>query len=321
MSTKLTVLIPMYNEEENVASTVKKVSDVLYSMNVDYELIIVNDGSTDKTLELLKQEAEKYKKLRIITYEKNRNIGGALKVGFEKAKGDYVITIDSDLSYDAKYITDLYNELEKTNYDIIQGSPYMSGGNALGVKKSRLLISKASNMFFSYVIGAKVHTVTGMLRGYRREVIDSLVLESNGPEIMFEILSKSVLLGFKIKEIPAVLKGRERGKSKFQHQLKKVFSEYFSLLYSEKPIVFFKMLGLFLIILALIYAGIKISWYALGRISLSEPVITNPVVILVLLGSLIFFFAIIINQFTQLQKNLLIVQKQNNELEIKLKEK
>ena len=81
------------------------------------------------------------------------------------------------------------------------------------------------------------------------------------------------------------------------------------------------MLGIFLIILALIYSGIKISWYALGRVSLSEPVITNPVIILVLLGFLIFFFAIIINQFTQLQKNLLIIQKQNKELQIKLKEK
>ncbi len=321
MNPKLTVLIPMYNEEENVASTVKKVSDVLYSMGVDYELLIVNDGSTDSTLELLKQEAEKYKKLRIITYEKNRNLGGALKVGFEKARGDYIITIDSDLSYDAKYIPDLYHEAEETNHDIIQGSPYMRGGHALGVPALRLLISKASNRFFSYVIGANVHTVTGMLRCYKKEVIDSLVLESNGPEIMFEILSKSVLLGFKIKEIPAVLKGREKGKSKFQNQLKKVFSEYFSLLYSEKPIVFFKMLGIFLIILALIYSGIKISWYALGRVSLSEPVITNPVVILVLLGFLIFFFAIIINQFTQLQKNLLIIQKQNKELQLKLKEK
>lgn len=311
----------MYNEEENVVSTVKKVSDILYSMNVDYELIIVNDGSTDKTLELLKRESETYKKLRIITYEKNKNIGGALKVGFERAKGDYIITIDSDLSYDAKYIADLYYEAEKSNFDIIQGSPYMKGGNALGVPQLRLLISKASNRFFSYIIGAKIHTVTGMLRCYKKEVIDSLVLESNGPEIMFEILSKSFLLGYKVKEIPAVLKGRERGKSKFQHQLKKVFSEYFYLIYSEKPIIFFRFLGLLLIILSLIYAGIKISWYALGRISISEPVITNPVVILVLLGSLIFFFAIIINQFTQLQKNLLIIQKQNKELQIKLKEK
>jgi len=321
MSPKLSIIIPMYNEQENVVNTLKKVSDVLYSMNIDYELIIVNDGSTDNTLDLLKKEAEKYKRLRIITYEKNRNLGGALKIGFEKAKGDHIITIDSDLSYDAKFIADLYHEAERSNYDIIQGSPYMKGGSALGVPPLRLIISKASNRFFSYLIGVNIHTVTGMLRCYKKEVIDSLVLESNGPEIMFEILSKSVLLGFKIKEIPAILKGRERGISKFQHQLKKVFSEYFSLLYSEKPIVFFKMLGIFLIILALIYSGIKISWYALGRVSLSEPVITNPVIILVLLGFLIFFFAIIINQFTQLQKNLLIIQKQNKELQIKLKEK
>src|SRR3989344_2989769 len=142
MSPKLSVIIPMYNEQENVVNTLKKVSDVLYSMNIDYELIIVNDGSTDNTLDLLKKEAEKYKRLRIITYEKNRNLGGALKIGFEKAKGDHIITIDSDLSYDAKFIADLYHEAERSNYDIIQGSPYMKGGSALGIPPLRLIISK-----------------------------------------------------------------------------------------------------------------------------------------------------------------------------------
>ena len=312
---KLTVLIPMYNEEENVVSTLQKVNDTLYSLNVDYEILVVNDGSKDRTLELLKEEARKNKRVRIISYEKNKNIGYALKVGFGRAKGEYVITIDSDLSYDSKYIIDLYKELVNTNYDIIQGSPYMKGGDALGIPRLRLLISKLSNMFFSYVIGANVHTVTGMLRGYKKEVLDSLYLESNGPQIMMEIFSKAVLLNYKIKEIPAILKGREKGKSKFQNQLKKVFSEYFSLLYSDKPIVFFKMIGVFLIVLALIYSGVKITWYLLGRVSLSEPVITNPVVILVLLGGLILFFSIIINQFTQIKKDLLIVQKQNKHIE------
>src|SRR3989344_6386275 len=215
MNPKLTVLIPMYNEEENVVSTIKKVSDVLYNLNVESEIVVVNDGSTDNTLKLLKEQADENKRLRIITYEKNKNLGGALKIGFDRSKGDYIITIDSDLSYDAKYIVDLYKELINTNYDIIQGSPYMKGGDALGVPRLRLLISKISNMFFSYVIGAKVHTVTGMLRGYRRQVLDSLVLESSGPEIMFEILSKASLLGFKTKEIPAILKGREKGKKKY----------------------------------------------------------------------------------------------------------
>src|SRR3989344_1586407 len=315
MKTKLTVLIPMYNEEENVVSTLQKVNDVLYNLNVDYEILVVNDGSKDRTLELLKEQNLKNKKLRIITYEKNKNLGNALKIGFDRAKGDYIITIDSDLSYDAKYIVDLYKELINTNYDIIQGSPYMNGGDALGVPRLRLLISKISNMFFSYVIGAKVHTVTGMLRGYRREVIDSLVLESSGPEIMFEILSKASLLGFKTKEIPAILKGREKGKSKFQSQLRKVFSEYFSLLYSEKPIVFFKLLGLGLLIIAFFYGLFLIYGYASGLIKSSDPVVQPVFSLLTILGALILFFSIIINQFTRLKKDFLIVQKQNKHIE------
>ena len=321
MRSKLTVLIPMYNEEENVVITLQKVNDVLYSLNTDYEILVVNDGSKDRTLEKLKEQAQKNKKIRIVTYEKNKNIGSALRIGFERAKGDYVITIDSDLSYDAKYIADIYKELTTTNYDIIQGSPYMKGGNALGVPFLRLLISKASNRFFSYVINANVHTVTGMLRGYRREVLDSLVLESTGPQLMMEILTKAVLLNFKIKEIPAVLKTRERGTSKFQNQLKKVFTEYFSLLYSEKPIVFFKGLGFSLLLVAFLYGLYLIYSYLSGMIKTSDPVVHPSFSLLVILGALILFFAIIINQFTQLKKDLLIVQKQNKHIERYFKEK
>lgn len=311
----------MYNEEENVVNTLKKVNDVLDSLNIDSEVIVVNDGSTDRTLEILRLESQKYKRFKIATYEKNKNVGYALKFGFERASGDYIITIDSDLSYDARYIIDIYRELERTNSDIIQGSPYMKGGNALSVPYLRLLISKMSNRFFSYVINANVHTVTGMLRGYKKEVLDSLYLESNGPEIMMEILSKAVLLNYKIKEIPAILKGRERGKSKFQNQLKKVFTEYFSLLYSDKPIVFFKMIGYFLLLVALLYGMYLTFSYLSGGIRASDPVVQPIFSLLAILGALILFFSIILNQFVQLKKDLLIVQKQNKEIERKLKEK
>jgi len=319
MTKKLSVIIPMYNEEENVANTLKKVNDVLDSINIDSEVIVVNDGSTDRTLEILKAEVQKYKRFKIATYERNRNLGYALKFGFERASGDYIITIDSDLSYDAKYITDLYHQLERTNFDIIQGSPYMKGGGVLGLSSRRLLISKISNKFIGYAIGANIHTVTGMLRGYRREVLDSLYLEANGPQIMVEILAKASLLGFKIKEIPAVLKGREKGKSKFQNQVKKVAAEYFSLLFAEKPIVFFKMSGFFLLFVSLLYLVYQISRYVSGVINLSDPIITNPVVILIVLGVLTLFFSIILQNMTQLKRDLLIIQKQNKELYRKLK--
>jgi glycosyltransferase involved in cell wall biosynthesis len=318
---KLSIIIPMYNEEENVVNTLSKVNNVLDSINTDSEVIVVNDGSTDRTLEILKAEAQKYKRSKIATYEKNRNIGYALKFGFERSSGDYIITIDSDLSYDAKYILDIYRELERTNFDIIQGSPYMKGGNALGIPRLRLLISKISNRFFSYVINANVHTVTGMLRGYRKEVLDSLYLESNGPDIMMEILSKAVLLNYKIKEIPAILKGRERGKSKFQNQLKKVFTEYFSLLYSDKPIIFFKMIGYFLLLVSLFYGSYLIFSYFGGGIGASDPVVQPIFSLLTIIGALTLFFSIILNQFVQLKKDLLIVQKQNKEIERKLREK
>ena len=321
MATTLSVILPMYNEEENVAPTLKEVRGVLSTLNVPFEIIAVDDGSKDATLKLLQNEAKKIKELKIIAYKPNHGLGYALRQGFDAASGEYVITLDSDLSYDAKYIVDIYNTFQKSHVDVVVGSPYMKGGKALGVQPKRLLISKASNKFISYAIGANVNTVTGILRGYTKEVLDSLVLESNGPQIMTEVLEKAALLNFKIHEIPAVLKGRIRGTSKFQNQVKKVGKEYFNLLVNDKPTILIKMTGAGLIFLGIIYSGFILVDFLAGNIPQNSPVITNPILLTLLLGALLFFVAVILKQFTQMKKHLLFIQKQNKALDKLLREK
>ena len=309
------VILPMYNEEENVIPTILEVRKVLSGLNVDFEIIAVNDGSKDNTLKLLQEQAKKVKELRVVSYTPNKGLGNAIQAGFATADSSYVLTVDSDLSYDAKYIADIYNTFQKYNVDIVVGSPYMKGGRALGVPPKRLLISKASNRFISYAIGANVHTVTGILRGYKKEVVDALVLESTGPQIMTEILEKAALLNFKIMEIPAILKGRVRGTSKFQNQVRKVAKQYIDLLVSDKPLILVKLTGLGLISVGIIYALYMVYLFSFNLLNVNEPVITNPIMLTLLLGFFLFFVAIILKQFTQIKKHLLIIQKQNKHLE------
>src|SRR4030065_351771 len=103
----LSIIIPMFNEAENVEATVSRVKEALGSFNGTYEILAVNDGSLDNTLEILNRLAEQDGKLKIVSYPKNIGRGMALRKGFQESKGDIVVSIDADLSYDPHYIFDL----------------------------------------------------------------------------------------------------------------------------------------------------------------------------------------------------------------------
>ena len=142
-------------------------------------------------------------------------MGRALRTGFENSKGDIIITIDADLSYSPSHINKLASELlNDETIDIAVGSPYMEGGDVNNVPFIRLLISRIANKFVGFSMDEKLSTVTSVLRAYRLEVIESMELESNSSDINLEILSKAIANHYKIKEIPAILEGRELGQSK-----------------------------------------------------------------------------------------------------------
>ncbi|MGB9642771.1 MAG: glycosyltransferase, partial [Candidatus Ratteibacteria bacterium] len=127
------------------------------------------------------------------------------------------VSIDADLSYDPKYILNLIEALQNdSNIDFVLASPYMPGGGVKDVPTLRLWISKLGNKILRFAMPNRIHTSTGIFRAYRKKVLDSLELESDGKEIHLEILSKALALGFRVKEVPAVLTGRKKGRSKFK---------------------------------------------------------------------------------------------------------
>jgi len=213
----LSIIIPMFNEAENAESTLNRVEEALASFKGTYEIIAVNDGSLDNTLEILNKLAEKDRKLKVVSYPKNIGRGMALRKGFQESKGEMVVSIDADLSYDPHYIIDLVGGLKRDqDIDFVLASPYMPGGGVKNVPWLRLWISKLGNRILRFAMPNKIYTSTGIFRAYRRKVIDSLELESDGKEIHLEILSKALALGYRVKESPAILTSRKRGKSKFK---------------------------------------------------------------------------------------------------------
>ncbi len=314
----LSIISPMYNEADNIEGTVQEIRSVLTGYDKPWELILVNDGSTDNTLAVATRIAEQYENVSVASYPVNRGRGYALRTGFARAKGRLIITIESDLSWNAECILDMLRKFdEDATIDIVLGSPYMPGGRTENVPFTRLAISKLGNKFLGLAMQGNLHMVTQMFRGYRREVIDALELEADRKEIHLEILSKALAAGFRAVEIPAVLKWRASGTSTFRLRATSVSHLLFS--FYEKPSLLFGVIGLSLVII-----GFIIGLYV---IFLWQQQILNPVrplmtllVLFVLSGIQLASFGFIGTQIAALRKEIIKVQRENRLLEQTLRQ-
>ena len=130
----LSIIIPMFNEAENVEITLKRVEEVLAQFSGSFEIIPVNDGSVDNTLEILKKVAERDEKIKVASYPKNIGRGMALRTGFKNSNGDIIVSIDADLSFSPSHILDLIKVLkDESDIDFVLASPYVPGGRTENV--------------------------------------------------------------------------------------------------------------------------------------------------------------------------------------------
>jgi len=313
---KISVIIPMYNEEDNVLRTLLEVNSVMKDYN-DYEIIVVDDGSDDDTFRLANEFSSNNSHVSVYKQPVNMGMGRALRTGFEKSDGDIIITIDADLSYSPSHINKLASELiDDETIDIAVGSPYMKGGDVKNVPFSRLFISKIANKFVGYSMPENLSTVTSVLRAYRREVLESMDLESNGTNINLEILSKAIATRYKIKEVPAVLEGRELGKSKLKFRSKTISHVIFSL--NEKPMILFGVIGLVLCLIGLI-GGIYLMYqYLNGTLDPTRPLIIFSV-LMIISGIQILIFGFVATQISLLKREIYIIQKENRLIRKNLK--
>jgi len=308
----LSIVIPMFNEAENAEHTLARVEDSLSSFEGHYEIIAVNDGSTDNTHEILQKIAATNKKIKIASYSRNIGRGMALRTGFKEAVGEIIVSIDADLSYDPKYIFDFLKTFkEEENIDLVLASPYMPGGKTEGVPFFRLWISKLGNKILRLAMPNRIFTSTGIFRAYRKKVLDSLELESDGKEIHLEILSKAMALGFRVKEVPTILKSRKRGSSKFKFKRTATSHLIFSVF--EKPMIIFGFIGMLTLGVGLLI-GLYVAYLRFsGDLTPGRPLITFAI-LLILGGIQILSFGFIALQILSLRKEILRVQKENLDL-------
>ena len=308
----VSVIIPAYNEEDNIAVTIAQVSQVLEALGDDWEILVVNDGSTDGTLETAQRVAEADERMRVISHTHNAGRGKALRTGFAQARGEVVASIDADLSYSPEIILEFVRTLQDDpEVDVVLASPYMEGGRTEGVPLLRLLVSRLGNMVLSAAMPGRIKTITCIVRAYRQEVLDNLELESDGKEIHLEILSKVLALGYRVKEIPAVLRNRKKGRSKFHFRVTALSHLVFTLF--EKPMLLFGLAGLVFVLLGLAGGGYIIVLWRQQTLNPERPMMTL-MVLLIVTGIQALSFGFIGTQLMLFRREIYRIQQQNRQL-------
>jgi glycosyltransferase involved in cell wall biosynthesis len=262
------VVVPGYNEEAILSENLTILCEYMGSLEDKYrwELIFVNDGSTDNTKRLAMEFAEHNKKVTVLNHHANFQLGQALRFAFAHCHGDYIVTMDIDLSYSPDHIERLLDTIVKTRAKIVLTSPYMPGGKVSNVPWLRRILSRNANRFLSLTAKGKIYTLTGMVRAYDRKFINALDLKSMDMEINPEIIYKSQLLRALIVEIPAHLNwGIQKAKGKTRISKMRLVRGILSALMSGfifRPFMFFMLPGIMLLLVSayvLVWLLINIS--------------------------------------------------------------
>ena len=204
---RVSLVVPAYNEAALIERTLQRLQQhmSLLEDRYDWELIVVDDGSTDRTADLAEAYAEAHPNMRVLRHPANLGLGQALRYAFDNCRGDYVVTIDCDLSYDPEHIERLVATAEESRARIVLTSVFARGGRIVNVPWRRRTLSLLANRYLRAAAGSELTTLTGMVRCYDRKFLRKLSLRSMGAEINTEIIYKAQLMGARIVEIPAEL--------------------------------------------------------------------------------------------------------------------
>lgn len=214
---KISIVIPCYNEEKGIPSLVLQLNPAIKELEKEYrvELIFVDDGSTDRTNELLHKHYRNKRNVIILKHQRNKNLGAALKTGFSYASGDFIAALDSDCTYSPRLIKAMLSMMDEKT-DIVTVSPCHPKGIINNVPAYRIFLSKSISMIYRILLNPRIYTYTAMVRVYRKDVIKKLKFKSNSFSGVTEIMIRAILKGYKVREFPAELNVRKYGESKMR---------------------------------------------------------------------------------------------------------
>jgi len=256
----VSIIIPVYNEEKNISILHSGLNSVMKNINKNYEIIFIDDGSTDNSFKILEKLYKQHKNIRIIKFRSNFGQTAAFNIGFKHAKGDVIVTMDADLQNDPKDIPKLLNKL-KENYDVVSGWRYKRKDQI-----SKIVLSKLSNVLRRIITKDVVHDSGCSLKAYKKECFEDMELYGEMHRFIPTLLRWK---GFKIGEVKVNHLPRKYGKSKYNH--KRIFRGLVDLInaklwmdYSTRPAYLFFKLGSFNMFVAVIFVLYNLVVYGLS---------------------------------------------------------
>lgn len=269
----LSVVVPIYNEEENVAPLHERVSAALAASGLEYELILVDDGSSDGTFPLLRELAARDRRVKVIRFRRNFGQTAAMAAGFAAAGGRVIVPMDGDLQNDPADIPMLCAKIDE-GYDVVSGWRK----NRQDTFINRRLPSIIANSLISRMTGVHLHDYGCTLKAYRREVLDGVNLYGEMHRFVPALASQ---VGARVAELPVRHHPRLHGTSKYgisrtTRVVLDLMTVKFLLSYSTKPIQLFGKWGIYTVLAGVIAGGLTLYMKLFEGVSMNR----NPLLIL-----------------------------------------
>ena len=232
----LSLVIPVYNEEKNIPILLSAIKEKIPLVCDDFEVIFIEDCSTDSTLQMLEDIASSDNRVKVLRNQRNRKLGGCLKEGYKAANKEMILYFDADLPFDLREVGKAIFVMERENADFI--SAYRSNRQGEGVK--RLVYSFVYNRLVNWLFGMQVRDVNFSFKLFKRTVLENITLHSEGSFINAEIFIKVRRAGYKVTQFPTFYYPRVNGCSTLSKLpvvlkiVKELFSFYGSLKKQER---------------------------------------------------------------------------------------
>jgi len=271
----ISIIIPVYNECDSIRLLVDEIIKVMSTINVNYELIVINDGSSDSTLEVLKNLSIKVKELIVVNLRKNYGQTAAMAAGFDNAIGEILIAMDGDLQNDPNDIPKLINGIEE-GYDLICGWRFDRKDKLI----DRRIPSKIANKIIGLVTGIYLHDYGCSLKAFKREIIKDIKLYGELHRFLPVLADNE---GAKIKEIKVNHRSRQYGSSKYGidrtfRVLMDLLTVWFMNKFLTRPMYVFGFIGIISI-----FSSLLISSYLIIVKIFGEDIGSRPLLIFALI--------------------------------------
>jgi glycosyltransferase involved in cell wall biosynthesis len=304
---RISIVVPAYNEAENIGELVEKFAEMIGRTRLPAEVIIVDDGSQDQTLQFAQEEARRHRFLKVLSHPRNMGLTAALETGFAQARGKVYVFWPADLQYYPEDIPKMVAKIDE-GYDVICG--WKKG--RYGLKR---FVSFIYNSLSRMLFGVKVHDLNSV-KAFRKEVYTSMPTLQEGWHRYLVVMAAD--RGYKVGEIRVKLYPRKHGKSKFGFLripigISDLFSVKYRISFMKKPLLFFGGLGFFLMFIG----------FAIGAVAIYQRVVLEDgyrpllylVMLLVVSGIASFGLGFVAESMIYVQEEIAQLRKQSQKID------